>query len=157
MKLKMGQLMDQLKQFHPQGDGNGTELISFSSVCFLKKNTQYNSNEILFIGYASDLLKDFIFDAEVPIVCIEDTPVPEQYQTQKTVLRLPLRTDINAVYDSIAMLLKEDTLEREFMETLYQSILREDEIGKTCDLAREFLQNPIVILDNSPEAYCGIL
>ena len=89
MKLTMEQLRDQLKQFHPQGDGNGTDLISFSSVSF------------------------------------------------------------NEVYDSIAKLLEEDTLEQEFMETLYRSILQEDDIKKTCDRAREFLQNPIVILDNS--------
>ena len=149
MKLTMERLINQLKQFEPIGAGNGTDLILVSSICFFTKNMQYNRREVLFIGYASDLLPNYSFENQIPMVCIEDIPVPEQYQVQKTVLRLSSKADINAVYDSILTLFMEDTTEKEFMETLYQSVLRDDDICKICNLAKEYLQNPIVVLDNS--------
>jgi sugar diacid utilization regulator len=149
MQLTMERLLNQLKQFRPQWDGTGVDLISISSICFFTKNTRYNSNEILYIGHASDLLPEFSFEIEIPIVCIEDIPIPEQYLVQKAVLRLPSKTDLHAVYNSIVELLKEGDTEKEFMEALYRSILRDDDIQKICDLAKEFLHNPIVVLDNS--------
>lgn len=149
MQLTMERLMNQLKQFGPQGDGNGVDLISISAICFFTKNTRYNSNEILYIGHASDLLTEISFEVQIPIVCIEDIPIPEQYLAQKTVLRLPSKTDLNAVYNSIVALLKEGATEKEFMEALYRAVLRDDDIQKICDLAREFMHNPIVVMDNS--------
>ena len=149
MQLTMERLMNQLKQFRPQWDGNRVDLISISSICFFTKNTRYNSNEILYIGHASDLLPEFSFEIQIPIVCIEDIPIPEQYLVQKAVLLLPSKTDLHAVYNSIVELLKEGDTEKEFMEALYRSILRDDDIQKICDLAKEFLHNPIVVLDNS--------
>ncbi len=149
MQLTMERLLNQLKRFRPMGKGDESDIISVSSICFFTKNTIYNSNEILYLGHASDLLPDFSFEFEIPFVCIEDIPLPEEYLVQKTVLRLPPKTDINAVYNSIVALLKEDDTEKEFMEALYQSVLRDDDIQKICNLAKEFLQNPIVVMDNS--------
>lgn len=149
MQLTMERLLNQLKQFRPLGNGDGVDLISVSAICFFTKNTLYNNNEILYLGHASDLSPEISFDFQIPFVCIEDIQIPEQYLVQNTVLRLPSKTDINAVYNFLVALLKEDATEKEFMEALYRSLLRDDDIQKICNLAKEFLQNPIVVLDNS--------
>jgi hypothetical protein len=85
----MERLVEQLKEFRPQCNGKETDLISISSVCFFTKETKFNNNEILYVGCASNLLQSFTFEALTPIVCIEDTPVPEQYRVLSNILLIP--------------------------------------------------------------------
>lgn len=109
---------------------------------------KYNFNDVLLIGLASDL-RDCSIAGKVTIVCIEDVPVPQEYQSQKNILRLSANADINEVYYVVLSLLQEDEIEREFTERLCQSVLHEDDICTICNVAKEFIQNPIVVLDNS--------
>ena len=149
MQFTIERLMNQLEQFHPKEVINKADLISVFSVCFFTKNTQYNQDAVLFIGYASELIIDFAIESNIPIVCIEDIPVPEQYCALKNLICLASPSDINKVYEVILTLLQEDAIEKEFMEILYQSVLQEDDICTICDIAKGFIQNPIVVLDNS--------
>ena len=149
MQLSMEQLIKQLKQFYPQGAGGRDDKINITSVCFFTNLTHFISNQILYVGYASELLPNLSLEEQIPMICIEDIPVPEEYRTAKNMLHLPPKTELNAVNDAIVELFREEALEKEFMEALYQSVFREEDIGKTCDLAKRFIQNPIVVLDNS--------
>ncbi len=149
MKLSIEKLMNQLEELHPVGMINKDLLFSVYSIVFFTKDTIYDRTGVIYIGYASDFLPERATGCQFPIICIEDVPFPEQFPEQNMVLGLSAQANLNQVYDSLARLLEDDAKEKDFMDSLYQQMIGESDVCGICDCAKEFLHNPMVVLDNS--------
>lgn len=151
MQITIDKLLKQIEIFHPICSVIKKDPFSITSVCFFTKDTNFTNTEFLYIGYASEFLPQNSFEGPIVIICIEDIPILENFQLLSEIylIRLLADTNILAVYNTINILFHEDILIKSFTEKLYQSIVLDFDIQEICDLAATFLQNPLVVLDNS--------
>ncbi|WP_411680568.1 PucR family transcriptional regulator [Clostridium thailandense] len=151
MQITIDKLLKQLENFQPICRTMKNNSFSITSVCFFTKDTNFTNTEFLYIGYASELLSENSFKDPILMICIEDIPISENFRNLREIylIRLLADTNILSVYNTINTLFDEDILIKSFTEKLYQSIVLDFDIQAICDLAATFLQNPLVVLDNS--------
>lgn len=151
MQITINNLLRHIESFHPICNINEDKTFSITSVSFFTKGTNFTNTEFLYIGYASELLLDIFFETPILIICIEDTPISENFQFPNNVYLIRLLTDRNIleVYNSINTLFHEDILTKNFTEQLYQSIVLDLDVQEICDLSANYLKNPLVVMDNS--------
>lgn len=151
MQITISNLLKHTEFFNPICNTNEDKTFSITSVSFFTKGTNFANTEFLYIGYASEFLLDISFEMPILVICIEDIPMPENFQFFNNVYLIRLLTDKNIleVYNTINTIFHEDVLIKNFTEQLYQSIVRDLDVQSICDLSFNYLKNPLVVLDNS--------
>lgn len=149
MTLSMAQLQAYFASFHPQCCGTDTDLITVYSVCCAQSVPAFPSLDFLYLGYVSAFPEAFLHTPHISAVLIEDVPLPEIFLTRRTFLRLPPDTILPAAFEHLGRLFRNISEETAFRDNLSQAALHGSGLQKLCDLAMTFIQNPIVVLDNS--------
>ena len=125
--------------------------INISNISFIGKNTPLDNEEVLYIGYASDLPVSISAEREICLICLENCKIPSLHLENSNINMIvldpvPKPTEI---YNAVNALLRNEHLLKYTTERLFQSIIKGFSIQEICEIGYELLQNPVAILDNS--------